>query len=134
MGPPAIFPLESFSRYLWDKVTSTILVVIPKKADINIQKSAPAPPKNEMAGCHIRIRNRSLLFRNRLPSPDKQHLECNVLLLQYKSHTHRRDIDGSLRIHHHRRPKTNSKSIGKNRSGYGYRLFYRSYQRYRLQL
>ena len=45
MGPPDILPSANFSLYLWDKVTSTNFVVIPKKAVIHIQKIAAGPPK-----------------------------------------------------------------------------------------
>ena len=45
MGPPTMWPSSSVMRYLWDRVTSTNLVVMPKKAVIHIQKSAAGPPR-----------------------------------------------------------------------------------------
>ena len=38
-------PSGNVSLYLWAKVTSTNLVVMPKKAVIHIQKIAAGPPK-----------------------------------------------------------------------------------------
>ena len=45
MGPPAISPLSSFTRYLWESATSTNLVVMPRNAVIHIQNSAAGPPR-----------------------------------------------------------------------------------------
>ena len=45
IGPPDIEPSEIFSLYLWDKVTSTNLVVIPTIAVANIQNKAAGPPR-----------------------------------------------------------------------------------------
>ena len=38
-------PSGNCSRYLCESVTSTILVVMPKAAVINIQNTADGPPK-----------------------------------------------------------------------------------------
>ena len=45
MGPPAISPLSSRTRYLWERVTSTNFVVMPTKAVAHIQNSAAGPPR-----------------------------------------------------------------------------------------
>ena len=45
MGPPATSPLASNTRYLCEMVTSTNLVVMPRKAVAHIQNSAAGPPK-----------------------------------------------------------------------------------------
>ena len=45
IGPPAISPLSSLTRYLWDMVTSTNFVVMPTKAVAHIQNSAAGPPR-----------------------------------------------------------------------------------------
>ena len=44
IGPPDIDPDLSSFLYLCDKVTSTNLVVIPKKAVTHIQNNAAGPP------------------------------------------------------------------------------------------
>ena len=48
IGPPAMRPWSSFTRYLWEMVTSTNFVVMPTKAVAHIQNSAAGPPR-EMA-------------------------------------------------------------------------------------
>ena len=45
MGPPAILPWSSLTRYLCETVTSTNFVVIPTKAVAHIQNSAAGPPR-----------------------------------------------------------------------------------------
>ncbi len=44
IGPPEIDPSLSLVLYLWPRVTSTNLVVIPKIAVIHIQNIAAGPP------------------------------------------------------------------------------------------
>ena len=45
IGPPAISPLSSLTRYLWEMVTSTNLVVMPTNAVAHIQNKAAGPPR-----------------------------------------------------------------------------------------
>ena len=45
IGPPAIRPWSSFTRYLCEMVTSTNFVVMPTNAVAHIQKSAAGPPR-----------------------------------------------------------------------------------------
>ena len=44
IGPPAVFPSESVSRYLSARVHSAYFNDVPKNAVIHIQNNAPGPP------------------------------------------------------------------------------------------
>ena len=44
MGPPTQSPLALRSRYLTASTTSEYLVIMPARAAIHIQKTAPGPP------------------------------------------------------------------------------------------
>ena len=44
MGPPKWVPSASTWRYFTARTISAYLVIMPKKADTHIQKTAPGPP------------------------------------------------------------------------------------------
>ena len=44
IGPPAVLPKASISRYFNDRVHSAYFRVVPKKAVTHIQNNAPGPP------------------------------------------------------------------------------------------